>query len=269
MSVPFDLKDKVCLVTGGAAGIGAAVVRTFLMENARAVVFLDVAEREGFTLEAELLTRFGPLRAKFIKCDVSDEETLSDAFKQVLNKYTKLDVVVNSAAVLGTGQSFKRTIDINFTGTVASTMRAVEVMGKDNGGNGGTVLNISSLLALKQHPHLPVYAATKTAVLYFSNAFGAELHYSKTQVRVLTVCLGPTDTAILQRLNLEHFNKDGACLTPTPERQKVESAATGILETIYKGTSGSTWMIANDKPAVEITHIISKGFETLSNLPKD
>lgn len=58
------------------------------------------------------------------------------------------------------------------TATVSSTLKALEVMGVDSGGGGGTVINMSSLLALNIGTHLPVYAATKTAVLQFSISMG-------------------------------------------------------------------------------------------------
>lgn len=71
--------------------------------------------REGSLLEAELKNKFGALRAKFIKCDVTDEEQLSAAYGQVLDKYRRLDVVVNNAAVLSSDERHhKRMVDVNF-----------------------------------------------------------------------------------------------------------------------------------------------------------
>lgn len=71
-------------------------------------------DREGSALETELLQNFGALRAKFIKCDISDENQLEAAFRQVLDKYSRLDVVINNAAILGVDKLFKKMIDINF-----------------------------------------------------------------------------------------------------------------------------------------------------------
>ncbi|KAI8435223.1 hypothetical protein MSG28_003579 [Choristoneura fumiferana] len=200
-----NIEEKVFVVTGGAAGVGAGVVRALLAENARHVAFLDIAEREGAALEAELLNKFGALRAKFIKCDIADESQLNSAFMQVIDKYRRLDGVINNAAVLNTDETrnFKKIIDINF---------------------------------------------------------GIQ-HNSKTNVRVITVCLGPTDTAILHRHNLE---KNEDCLpSNSEERQRVESAVSGIIEVICKGRSGTTWMVASDDPAVEITKNITESFEVL------
>lgn len=255
------------LVTGGAAGIGAGVVRTLLSENARHVAFLDIGEREGASLEQELMNKFGALRAKYIKCDVSNQEQLSAAYKQVLEKYRRLDVVINCAAVLSADEKcYKRMIDVNFAGTVHSTLKALEVMGLDKGGFGGTVVNLSSMLALHFGTlHLPVYAATKTAVLQFSICMGTEAAYKKSGVRILTVCLGPTDTAILQRNNSDNFDKAIQQLTSrVTQRQRVESAVNGIIAVISQGASGTTWIVENDKPAYDFTEDIATAFQTLS-----
>jgi NAD(P)-dependent dehydrogenase (short-subunit alcohol dehydrogenase family) len=78
------------------------------------VAFLDVAEREGKTLETELLTKFGALRAKFIECDISDDTQLTAAFKQVFEKYRRLDVVINNAGVFSADDSdYKKLVDVN------------------------------------------------------------------------------------------------------------------------------------------------------------
>ncbi|XP_028030460.1 15-hydroxyprostaglandin dehydrogenase [NAD(+)]-like [Bombyx mandarina] len=262
-----DVDDKVFLVTGGAAGVGAGLVKALLFENARHVAFLDVADREGAALEAQLIIKFGALRVKFIKCDVGDERQLASAYKQVLDKYKRLDGVINSAAVLSIDDnSFNRMIDINFTGTVNSTLKALDIMGADKGGSGGVIVNISSLLALNLTSHLPVYAATKAAVLQFSIRMGTQEQFTRTKVRVLSVCLGPTDTAILYKNNLTKFDAEYApCLSSrAPVRQRVESAVKGILEVINKASTGDTWIVESDKPAYDFTQNISEAFQILS-----
>ncbi|XP_072944128.1 15-hydroxyprostaglandin dehydrogenase [NAD(+)]-like [Epargyreus clarus] len=263
----WSVEDKVFLVTGGAAGVGAGLVRRLLFHNASHVAFLDVSEREGAALEAELSTKFGALKAKFIKCDIADPTQLATAYNQVLDKYHRLDAVVNNAAVLSADESsYKKMVDINFIATVTSTYKALDIMAADKGGNGGCIVNISSLLALKPSARLPVYAATKAAVLQFSNNIATDELYSNTQVRIATVCLGPTDTAILNRRSLENFDKDGAqgISSRVPERQKVESAVSGILDVISSGENGSTWIVADNKPAVDITENVRKGFRYLT-----
>ncbi|CAH0406622.1 unnamed protein product [Chilo suppressalis] len=261
-----NIENKVFLVTGGAAGIGAGIVRALLLENARYVAFLDIAEKEGSHLEKELLGMFGALRAKFIKCDITDETQLNAAYEQVFEKYRRLDVVINNAGVLAADDNdYKRIVDVNLTATISSTLKAISHMGVDKGGMGGTVINVSSLLAFNAKPHLPVYKSTKIAVLQFSNSIGSEQFYSKTKVRVVTVCLGPTDTAILQKPNLQKFDKDHSqsLTSRAKDRQSVQSAVHGMLQVINNGTSGSTWMVADGKPPVDISKNIVEGFTAM------
>ncbi|XP_047987986.1 15-hydroxyprostaglandin dehydrogenase [NAD(+)]-like [Leguminivora glycinivorella] len=260
-----NIEKKVFVVTGGAVGVGAGIVKALLTENAAHVAYLDIREREGEALEVELSRKFGALRAKFIKCDIADERQLSAAFTQVIDKYRRLDGVINNAAVLNTDETqyFKKIIDVNFTATIQSSLVALDLMRTDKGGAGGTILNISSLRALRGDSQLPVYAATKTAVLHFSNSIGGKQHNKKTNVKVMTVCLGPTDTAILHRNSLTE-DKDSSFTSHADERQRVESAVTGIIEVIRGGQSGTTWMVSNDNPAVDITKNVNESYEVLS-----
>jgi short-subunit dehydrogenase len=65
------------------------------------------------------------------------------------------------------------------TATINSTLKSFDMMGADKGGSGGTVVNVSSLLALKRTPHLPVFTSTKLAVLQFSNSIGVSITFSR------------------------------------------------------------------------------------------
>ncbi|CAH0406627.1 unnamed protein product [Chilo suppressalis] len=141
-------------------------------------------------------------------------------------------------------------------------------MRKDRAGKGGTIINISAMAALVRIPFVPIYSATKSAVLHFSNSLGMEPTYSRTGVRVLTVCFGFTDTTIL------HSNKFGL-FEPEQKKflmehlkearmQKVDSAARGMLEVFKKGESASTWLIDADKPAEDITSSVNEAYKILS-----
>lgn len=83
------------------------------------VAFLDIEEKKGAALETQLNAKFGALRAKFIKCDIANEDELTRAYKLVTDKYRRLDVVVNNAAVLSRdGENSGRMVDVNFVSTL-------------------------------------------------------------------------------------------------------------------------------------------------------
>ncbi|XP_013139029.1 PREDICTED: peroxisomal hydratase-dehydrogenase-epimerase-like [Papilio polytes] len=268
MEENFIFEGKVVVVTGGATGIGAGLIRSILSHNARHVTFLDLAERESEALERELKNKFGTLKVMFIKCDVSDEKQMNEAYNKVLDKFHRLDIVINNAAILSAEENlYKRMVDVNFYAVISSTLRALTTMAVDRGGSGGVILNVSSMLALTPSENFAVYSATKAAVLQFTNSIAINKSYSKSEVRVLSVCLGPTDTAILHKHNSELFDKGCTqCFTSrVPERQRVESAVKGIIDVIKKADNGSTWIIAGNKPPVDITVSVREGLQNRCN----
>lgn len=81
------------------------------------VVFLDVLEREGEVLERELLNQYGGLKAKFIKCDITDEEQLLSAYNQVLEKYRRIDAVINNVMVAN-NDNLEKMIDASYVSRI-------------------------------------------------------------------------------------------------------------------------------------------------------
>ncbi|GBP31500.1 15-hydroxyprostaglandin dehydrogenase [Eumeta japonica] len=267
--VAYEVTDKVFIVTGGATGLGALMVRSFLKEGARYIAFLDIAQDAGLALESELNTKHGEGKVKFIKCDVTDEDGLLSAYDEVAKAAGYVDVVINNAGIMNDSKKlYKKEIAINVTALVTGTLKAVELMRKDKGGRGGTVINISSIAGLVQSPILPIYFATKSAVLQFSNCIGMEPHHSRTGVRVIAMCFGATDTPLLSP------EKIGGCDDVSdaelPERtkqfywQRPESAVAGVVEAFKKGASASTWLAANDKPVIDITDNVKEAYNVLS-----
>ncbi|VVC97413.1 unnamed protein product [Leptidea sinapis] len=83
-------------------------------------------------------------------------------------------------------------------GVVSFTLKGLDHMRKDEGGAGGTIINISSVAAIFRIPHLPIYCGTKIAVLHFSQCLAMSPVMDKTGVRILTICFGPTDTPLME-----------------------------------------------------------------------
>ncbi|GBP31509.1 15-hydroxyprostaglandin dehydrogenase [Eumeta japonica] len=265
----YDAKDKVVFVTGGATGIGALTVKAFLEEGAKHVAILDVAKDAGVALEAELKDKYGDNKAKFIKCDVSNEEELLNAYNVVIESNGHVDVVINNAGILNDSKDiYKKALEVNVTALITSTLKALELMRKDKGGNGGAIINISSIAGLMQTSLLPIYSAAKSAVLQFSNCIGMEPHYSRTGVRVIAICFGATDTALLSRQKFGGF--DEASDAELEEHfkmfpfQRPESAAAGVMEAFKKGSSASSWLITHEQPAVDITNNVTEAYSVLS-----
>ncbi|XP_045524591.1 15-hydroxyprostaglandin dehydrogenase [NAD(+)]-like [Pieris brassicae] len=264
-----SLHDKVAVVTGGACGIGASVVKEFVKEGAK-VTILDINEQSGKQIEDELSVKYGE-RVQFFLCDVTDEEQLMNAFDEVTARWGDLDLVVNNAGIADESfPMYKKQIALNFTTVITSTLRAMEVMRKDKEGKGGTIINVSSILGLMRVSPGPfVYGAIKNALVHFGSTIGMEAYYSRTNVRVITICFGLTQTSIIQNTKSfdEQINTDAEkilqdILVRSPG-QTTDIAAKGVAESYKNGTSGSTWLV-NNGVISDITSSVVKAYHVMS-----
>ncbi|XP_072943893.1 15-hydroxyprostaglandin dehydrogenase [NAD(+)]-like [Epargyreus clarus] len=261
----FDLNDKVVLVTGAAGGIGAGIARAVLDKGAKHVAILDVNIEMGTSLQEELNSKHGANRAKFIKCDVTQE--LDTAFENTVKEFGYIDVVINNAGIMNDAPHiYEKEIAVNVTALITSSLKAYNMMDVKQGGKGGTIINISSIVGLFQGYGLPVYSATKSAVLQFSNCLGMTENYSRSGVRVVTICFGCTDTNLIQGKigafdkTLEDHIVGGINNLP---HQNVDSAVRGLIEAYEKGDSGSTWLVTSGRPAEDITVNVKKAYQIL------
>ncbi|XP_038215719.1 15-hydroxyprostaglandin dehydrogenase [NAD(+)]-like [Zerene cesonia] len=262
-----EVKDKICLVTGAASGIGAGIARAFVEKGAKHVAILDINEELGEQLAKELNTQYGENKAKFYKCDVTTDE-LDAAFDETVKTFGYLDVIVNNAGVMNDSPSvYLKAININVTALIRGSLKAYHLMRKDKDGRGGTIVNISSIVGLMQSFLLPVYSATKSAVLQFSNCLGAEQNYTRTGVRVVTVCFGTTETNLIAGTigaideTLEAYISPAIAQMPS---QGVDNAVRGLITAFEEGKSGSTWLVTSERPAENISENVKKSYEHLS-----
>ncbi|CAH1646229.1 unnamed protein product [Spodoptera littoralis] len=264
----FEVRDKVFFITGAAAGIGAAIVKAFLEEGAKHIAALDVDINNGKALEEELAEKYGNNKIKFYKCDVTSSD-LDAVYDKVLNDFEYIDVVINCAGIMNDRpNAYLKEIDVNVTALIKSSFKAFDLMREDQGGKGGTIINISSIVGLFQAHLLPVYTATKSAVLQFSNCLGKEPHCTRSGVRVLTICFGCTDTSLFSASKMGGFDKETdellfKSLGVLP-MQTIQSAVDGLVHAYKHGASASTWLITSDRPAEDITDNVSKGYEIMS-----
>ncbi|XP_039746585.1 15-hydroxyprostaglandin dehydrogenase [NAD(+)]-like [Pararge aegeria] len=261
----FDVKDKVFLITGAASGIGAGVTRAVLDRGAKNVAVLDLNKQAGEAFVTELNTKYGGNKVIFIKCDVCND--LEAAFAETVKQLGYIDCVINNAGLMNDHPDvYEKEMLVNVSSLIKGSLTAYKLMRKDRDGRGGTIINISSIVALVQTPLLPVYSATKSAVLQFSNCLGMEQNYSRSGVRVIAICFGITDTNLIR-------GRIGCIDEETEERmlialkkfpaQCVDSAVSGLIAAYENGDSGSTWLITTNRPALDITNNVKKAFEIL------
>uniref|UniRef100_A0A671MPS5 15-hydroxyprostaglandin dehydrogenase [NAD(+)] n=1 Tax=Sinocyclocheilus anshuiensis TaxID=1608454 RepID=A0A671MPS5_9TELE len=198
----MSLHGKVALVTGGAQGIGRAVVE-HLLENGAKVALVDLNQSVGGECKSDLDGQFGEDNCIFIQCDVTDAGKLKDAFQNTVNKFGRLDIVINNAGI-NNEKNWEKTIEVNLTSVIQGTYLALEHMSKEYGKEGGVIINVSSMAAFLHSPHQPVYTATKHGVIGFSRAILLDAsEQGNYGVRINTLCPAFVDTQLLRTVEHE------------------------------------------------------------------
>ncbi|XP_050665830.1 15-hydroxyprostaglandin dehydrogenase [NAD(+)]-like isoform X2 [Leptidea sinapis] len=266
MTSQSEAQYKVFLITGGASGLGAEYAKIFLQLGAKNVAVLDIAEAVGKTFVASLNEKY-PVKAMFIKCDVSKEDEIKTAFQQVLDANKRIDVIINNAGIFNDSPHLWRTAsDVNWQGVVSFTLKGMEHMRKDKGGTGGTIINISSAAALLKCPSFPMYCGAKLAVLHFGQTLSVPPFFDRTGIRILTICIGPTLTPIVDNLHersLDTTLVETYLKTIDDPRlyQRIDSAVTAFVKMFQEGEPGSIWLSINNKPGIDITSDINQAFD--------
>ena len=202
------LESKVVIVTGAAKGIGAAIATRCAAEGA-AVVLVD---RDRDALEATQQTLHeltGAPASSFsvVVGDMADEQTVRTMIDAATQNHGRLDGLVNNAGIFGsfnrfednTIDSFQEIIAVNVQAVWLAMKYAKPAMLASDGG--GSIVNISSMAAMRANRQLSLYGMTKAAVANLT--MNAATEYAKHNIRVNAICPGPIDTDMLG--NVEEF----------------------------------------------------------------
>ncbi|XP_026741210.1 15-hydroxyprostaglandin dehydrogenase [NAD(+)]-like [Trichoplusia ni] len=269
----WEIKNKTFLVTGGASGLGAEYAKAFLSEGAKYVVILDIAEELGKATTEKLNKQYGN-KVSFIKCDCSKENDIVKAFNEVVALVKQIDVIVNNAGIMNDNPKVWRLAsDVNWQGVVSFTMKGLDHMRKDDGGAGGTIINIASTAALTAFECLPVYKGSKSAVLNFSQCIAIEPFFKNTGIRVLTFCPGGTATPLTQNLEVKTYDlKMGPEFARIVENeggpviQKVESCIKAMVDMFKVAAPRTIWVSTNDKPVQDLTELIDYHYKEIEKV---
>lgn len=201
----MDFTGKSVIVTGGARGIGRAVVRA-LAESGADVAIGDFRLDEAKTTALEISEATGR-RVVAVRADVTSLEDVHALRDETLRLFGKIDVLVNSAGwdallpfVKTTPEMWDRVIAINFKGVVHTCHAILPHMAERKQ---GAIVNMSSDTARVGSFGEAIYAASKAAVIAFSKTLARE--HARDKIRVNAVCPGLVDTPLIEEMKQEEF----------------------------------------------------------------
>lgn len=230
------LAGKVALVSGGARGMGASHVRTFVAEGAK-VVFGDILDDEGKAVAAELGDA-----VRYVHLDVTKPEDWDAAVATALGEYGHLDVLVNNAGIINIGtledyalSEWQRILDINLTGVFLGIRAVVKPM-KEAGR--GSIINISSIEGMAGTIACHGYTASKFGVRGLTKSAALEL--GPNNIRVNSIHPGLIKTPMTEWVPDDTFQ---TALGRAAEPKEVSSLAVYLASDESSYSTGSEFVV--------------------------
>jgi 3-oxoacyl-[acyl-carrier protein] reductase len=209
------LTGKVAVVTGASKGIGASIAEHFADAGASVVVNYSSSKAAAEKVVANITAKGG--KAIAVQGDVSQPADIAKLFAETKKAYGKVDILVNNAGVydfqpLGniTPEHFHKQFDLNVLGLLLTTQEAVKLIGAE----GGSIINVSSIVGPMPVPMASVYSATKAAVDAITVSLAGELGPKK--IRVNSINPGMVETEGLHAVGFAEsdFRKHVEATTP-------------------------------------------------------
>ena len=234
------LAGKVAVVTGASKGIGAAIAQHLAKEGASVVVNYSSSKDGADRVVGEIESSGG--KAVAVQADVSKQADVARLFAETKKAFGKLDVLVNNAGAYDfkpleevTAEHFHKLFDLNVLGLLFATQEAAKLFGPD----GGSVINISSVVATLAPPNVSVYSATKAAVNAITRSLAQELGPRK--IRVNAINPGMVETEGTHSMGIAHgeFRQRTEADTPLGRIGKPDDIAPAA---VYLASDDSSWV---------------------------
>jgi len=190
----IDLTGKVAVITGGGGGIGRAIALCMADMGADIGIIESIPERCEQMRE---LVRERGRKVFAVECNVMESEKLREAMHAIKDHFGRIDILVNNAGGVAPRpfvdlkeSSFRRHIELNLVSTVIATQIAAQAMIEQ--GDGGAIVNVSSIEGSRAAPNYAVYAACKAGVNNLTRTLAVEL--AEHGIRINTIAPDMTDT---------------------------------------------------------------------------
>jgi len=221
----MKLKEKICIVTGGARGIGKEICNYFLKEGA-IVCFFDLNEMEALKTLQEFSAKFGEEKAYFFNVDVTNEQSVENSIEDIIGKFKVIDVLVNNAGITSDNlilrmsiKEWKRVIDINLTGTFICSKYVSKYMLKQKSGK---IINMSSVIGIRGNVGQCNYSASKAGVIGLTKSLARE--FASRNINVNAIAPGYIETEMTQKID-EKYKEKIISMIPSGKLGTVEDVA--------------------------------------------
>ena len=216
--ISYGLGEKVCLITGGAQGIGEACARLFLEQGAK-VVIVDIHNERGQSLASQLQQQGHEIL--FIASDIGNKVEVDAVIKQVIAQYGRLDVLVSNAGIFKAApflevseSDFDEVLRVNLKGAFLMGQAAARVM-KDQGG--GAIVHMSSVNGVLAIPEIASYNVSKGGLNQLTRAMALAL--ADDGIRVNAVAPGTIATELASKAVLTSEEARNKILGRTPMKR--------------------------------------------------
>jgi 3-oxoacyl-[acyl-carrier protein] reductase len=230
----------VAVVTGASKGIGASIAIHLAAEGASVAVNYASSKSGADKVVAEITAAGG--KAIAVQGDVAKKADIERLFAETKKAFGRLDVLVNNAGVYEfgsleqiTAENFHKMFDLNVLGLLLTTQEAAKYFGTE----GGSVINLSSLVSTFTPPNSAVYSATKAAVDAITGVLSKELGARKIRVNAVRPGMVETEGTHTGGFTTGDFRKQLESQTPLGRIGKPQDIATAV---VFLASSDSAWI---------------------------
>jgi 3-oxoacyl-[acyl-carrier protein] reductase len=234
------LTGKVAVVTGASKGIGAAIAKHLAAEGA-AVVVNYASSKEGADRVVTEITKNGS-KAIAVQGNVAKQEDITRLFAETKKAFGRLDILVNNAGVYEflpleniTGETFQKHFDTNVLGLMLASKEAAKYFGPE----GGSIINVSSVVSSMTPPNTLVYTATKGAVDAVTRTLAKELGPRNIRVNAINPGMVVTEGVLSAGFDQGDFRKQIEAQTPLGRIGQVDDVAPAA---VFFASADSQWI---------------------------
>lgn len=229
------LNKKVILVTGGSRGIGASIVKLLARSGYKVILNYNKSEQCARDIKSELNEQ--NIEIDIIKADVTDKDEISNMINKIVDKYQRLDVLINNAGVAQEkvfldlfDEEWQQMMDINLNSVYYCTKMVLPYMLRRKE---GCIINISSIWGVTGGSCEVAYSTTKAAINGFTKALAKEM--GPSNIRVNSIAPGIIDTEMNRNLSEEDLEqiKEEIPLNRIGNTEDIAKCAKWLIEDTY------------------------------------